>query len=112
MGGIDWKYLLGLELTDSGFDYTLLHEFRNRVLDSEAEGQLFFGVLELFRDRKLLKARGRQRTDSTNVLAAIRDLNYLELMGETMRQVLNTLAVLVPDWIREQTPKEWFERYR
>jgi transposase len=110
-GRIDWKYLLGLELTDSGFDYTLLHEFRNRVLDNEAEGQLLDVVLELFRDRKLLKARGRQRTDSTNVLAAIRDLNYLELMGETMRQVLNTLAVLVPDWIRGQTPLEWFERY-
>jgi transposase len=110
-GRIDWKYLLGLELTDSGFDYTLLHEFRNRMLENEAEEQLLDTVLEMFRDRKLLKARGRQRTDSTHVLAAIRDLNYLELIGETMRQVLNNLAVMIPNWIREQSPREWFERY-
>lgn len=110
-GRIDWKYLLGLELTDPGFDYTLLHEFRNRVLENEAEGQLLDAVLDLFRDRKLLKARGRQRTDSTHVLAAIRDLNYLALVGETMRQVLNNLAVVMPDWIRAQSPREWFERY-
>ncbi len=25
---IDWKYLLGLELTDPGFDYSVLCEFR------------------------------------------------------------------------------------
>jgi transposase len=110
-GRIDWKYLLGLELTDPGFDHTLLYEFRNRVLENEAEEQLLDIVLEMFRDRKLLKARGRQRTDSTNVLAAIRDLNYLELIGETMRRLLNSLAVLLPDWVREQTPQDWFERY-
>lgn len=110
-GRIDWKYLLGLELTDPGFDYTLLYEFRKRVLENEAESQLLDAVLELFKGRKLLKARGKQRTDSTNVLAAIRDLNYLELVGETIRQVLNALAVVMPDWIREQVPQEWFERY-
>lgn len=110
-GRIDWKYLLGLELTDPGFDYTLLHEFRKRVLEHEAEELLLDAVLTLFRARKLLKARGRQRTDSTHVLAAIRHLNRLELAGETMRQVLDTLAVVTPEWIREQAPLEWFERY-
>jgi transposase len=30
-GRIDWKYLLGLELTDSGFDHTVLSEFRSRL---------------------------------------------------------------------------------
>ena len=45
------------------------------------------------------------------MLAAIRDLNYLELIGETMRRLLNSLAVLLPDWVREQTPQDWFERY-
>jgi len=40
-GRIDWKYLLGLELTDAGFDYTLLHEFRDRLLESEAEQKLW-----------------------------------------------------------------------
>jgi transposase len=110
-GRIDWKYLLGLELTDPGFDYTLLHEFRQRLLENEAEAFLLDKLLELLRAKKLLKARGRQRTDSTYVVAAIRDLNLLELVGETMRNALNSLAVVVPDWLRTQVPPEWYERY-
>jgi transposase len=58
-----------------------------------------------------LKSRGKQRTDSTHVLAAIRRLHRLELVGETMRHALNSLAVVVPDWLRAQVPVEWFERY-
>jgi transposase len=110
-GRIDLKYLLGLELTDPGFDYTLLHEFRNRLLENEAEQKLLDELLELLKARKLLKARGRQRTDSTHVLAAIRSLNRLELVGETLRHALNSLAVVVPDWLRAQVPPEWFDRY-
>jgi len=110
-GRIDWKYLLGLELTDPGFDFTLLHEFRKRLLENEAEQKLLDELLELLKARKLLKARGKQRTDSTHVLAAIRNLHRLELVGETLRHALNSLAVVVPDWLRGQVPAEWFERY-
>jgi transposase len=110
-GRIDWKYLLGLELTDAGFDYTLLYEFRTRLLENEAVQLLLDTLLECLRVRKLLKARGRQRTDSTHVLAAIRGLNRLELAGETMRNALNSLAVVVPEWLRKQVPPEWFDRY-
>jgi len=110
-GRIDWKYLLGLELTDPGFDYTLLYEFRNRLLENEAEQKLLDELLKLLQGRKLLKSRGKQRTDSTYVLAAIRNLHRLELVGETMRHALNSLAVVVPDWLRAQVPAEWFDRY-
>jgi transposase len=110
-GRMDWKYLLGLELSDPGFDYTLLHEFRQRVLENGAERQLLDTVLELFRARKLLRARTRQRTDSTHVLAGVRDLNRLELVGETMRHALDSLTVVMPDWLREHVPQEWFDRY-
>ncbi|MEJ2738184.1 MAG: IS1182 family transposase [Anaerolineae bacterium] len=110
-GRIDWKYLLGLELTDPGFDYTLLHEFRNRLLENEAEQKLLDELLKLLKARRLLKARGKQRTDSTHVLAAIRNLNRLELVGETLRHALNSLAVIVPDWLRAQVPPDWFDRY-
>lgn len=110
-GRIDWKYLLGLELTDPGFDYTVLYEFRNRLLENEAEQKLLDELLKLLQGRKLLKSRGKQRTDSTHVLAAIRNLNRLESVGETMRHALNSLAVVVPDWLRAQVPAEWFDRY-
>jgi transposase len=83
-----------------------LHEFRTRLLESKAEQLLLEKLLELLRARKLLKARGQQRTDSTHVLAAIRDLNRLELVGETIRQALNSLVVVVPEGLREQVPPE------
>ena len=68
-------------------------------------------MLEACKDRGLLKARGRQRTDSTHVLAATRDLNRLELVGETLRAALNGLATVAPQWLRPRAPPEWFDRY-
>lgn len=108
---IDWKYALSLELTDPGFDFSLLSEFRTRLLAGGAERQLLHALLDLCKNRGWLKARGRQRTDSTHVLAAIRDLNRLECAGETLRHALNVLAEVAPDWLLAQTPPEWFERY-
>jgi transposase len=81
---IDWKYLLGLELDDPGFDHSVLCEFRARLLEGGAEERLLHKLLDACRARGLLKARGRQRTDATHVLASIRVLNRLELVGETM----------------------------
>jgi transposase len=80
---IDWKYLLGLDLTDPGFDFSVLSEFRDRLLAGSAEVLLLDKLLERCRTMGLLKARGQQRTDSTHVLAAIRVMNRLELVAET-----------------------------
>ena len=108
---IDWKYLLGLELDDPGFDHSVLCEFRARLLEGGAEERLLHKLLEACQARGLLKARGRQRSDTTHVLAAIRTLNRLELVGETLRAALNELATVAPDWLREAAPKAWYERY-
>src|SRR3954452_7499191 len=108
---IDWKYLLGLELTDPGFDHSVLCEFRSRLLAGSAEERLLGKLLEVCQVRDLLKARGRQRTDSTRVLASIRALNRLEWVGETLRPALNELATVAPDWLREVAPKDWYGRH-
>jgi transposase len=108
---IDWKYALSLELTDPGFDHTVLSEFRGRLLSGGAEQVLLDVLLERLQAHGWLKARGRQRTDSTHVLALVRALNRVELVGETMRHALNTLAVVAPDWLRAQAQPEWVERY-
>ena len=71
-GRIDWKYLLALELADAGFDHSVLCEFRGRLLRHEATERLLARVLDAAREGRLLKARGRSRTDSTHVLAAVR----------------------------------------
>ena len=60
---IDWKYALSLELTDPGFDSSVLCEFRARLVSGNAEQLLLDKLLEVCRERKWLKARGRQRTD-------------------------------------------------
>lgn len=94
---IDWKYALGLELTDAGFDHSVLSEFRSRLVCGAAEQLLLEKMLVRFRERGWLKARGRQRTDSTHVLGTLRILSRLELMTETMRAALNASAVAAPD---------------
>jgi transposase len=108
---IDWKYALGLELTDSDFDFSVLSEFRKRLIPGGMEQQLLDLLLAQFKERGWLKERGKQRTDSTHVLAAIRILNRLEGNGETLRAALNAIATVAPDWLRSWVPPEWFERY-
>jgi transposase len=108
---IDWKYTLGLELTDPGFDFSVLSEFRARLVQGAAEHLLLDALLEACTARGYLKARGRQRTDSTHVLGALRLLSRLERVAETLRAALNALAVVAPDWLRSQVTPDWFERY-
>lgn len=108
---IGWKYALSLELDDVGFDYSVLSEFRQRLLEHQLDSKLLDVMLEAFEGEGLLKARGKQRTDSTHVLGAVRMLNQYELVHETLRHTLNQLAVSAPAWLQRQITPEWFEWY-
>ena len=108
---IDWKYALGLELSDPGFDYSVLSEFRTRLVTGRGEERLLEVLLKHLKEKGWLQAGGKQRTDSTHVLAAIRNLNRLESVGETLRATLNALATVAPEWLSTWVPREWFERY-
>lgn len=110
-GRIDWKYVLGLELTESGIAHSVLSQFRSRLLAGEKEEYLLSRMLERLREGGWLKERGRQRTDSTHILAAIRMLNRTEMIGETMRNVLNDLASVAPEWVQAQVTPDWYELY-
>jgi transposase len=110
-GRIDWKYLLGLELTDSGFDATVLCEFRKRLVEGGAEHVLLEAILTLFKQRGWVKARQSQRTDSTHVLAKVRAINRLMCVGEAMRFALNSLAIVAGDWLLEHSDAAWVHRY-
>ncbi len=110
-GRIDWKYLLGLTLDDPGFDASVLCEFRTRILAGSLEAQFLDALLSVCKARGLLRARGTQRTDSTHVLAAIRTVTRLELVGETVRAALNSLSVVAPEWLQAHVAAEWFDRY-
>lgn len=110
-GRIEWKYALHLKLEDPGFDFSVLSEFRDRLIEREAGPRVLDRVLERLATLGLFKKRGRQRTDSSYVLSATQTLNRLELVIETVRGALEAVAKEAPDWLREIAQGHWLKRY-
>ena len=108
---ITWKYAIGVELEDPGFDPTVLSEFRDRLVREGLTRVALDALLERLAEQGLVKAGGRARTDSTHVLGAIRNLNRLELAGETLRATLEALAVAAPDWLTGVIDPAWLQVY-
>lgn len=108
---VDWKYCLGLSLDDEGFDFSVLSEFRDRLVADGLETKIFELLLARLASEGLVTAGGRQRTDSTHVLGAVRSLNRLELAGETVRAALEALAAAAPQWLAGVVDASWTERY-
>jgi transposase len=99
---IDWQYLLGLPLDDPGFDHTVLAEFRGRVTEGGLEQVALDALLARLAAGGLVKAGGKQRTDSTHVVAAVAALNRLQLAGEAVRAALEALTAAHPDWVAQR----------
>jgi hypothetical protein len=110
-GRLDWKYCLGLPLDDEGFDFSVLSEFRARLVAAGLERALFDLLLARLKELELVRPGGTARTDSTQVLGAIADLNRLELAGETVRAALEALAAAAPDWLAGLIDASWQEVY-
>ena len=110
-GRIDWKYCLGLEMTDQGFDFSVLSEFRARLLAAGAGQWPLELLLARLKEAGLVAAGMRQRTDSTHVLARIRDLNRLELAWESVRAALEALARAEPGWLAGILDPSWQRAY-
>jgi transposase len=105
-------YALGLDLADTGFDFTVLSQFRTRVVDHGLEERVLDLLLSRLIGLDLLKAGGKQRTDSTHVVSAVRDLNRLELAGESVRAAVEALTVAAPDWVTQVLDVPgWSRRY-
>src|SRR6266516_2714194 len=110
-GRLDWKYCLGLALEDEGFDFSVLSEFRGRLVAGSLELALLDLLLGRLKGLGLVKAGGRQRTDSTHVLARIRNLSRLELAGESVRAALEALAAAAPGWLAGVIDGSWQQVY-
>ena len=108
---IDFKYALGLDLDDPGFDFSVLSEFRDRLVGAEAGRRVLDSVLAASREKGLLRTGGRARTDSTHVQSAARELNWLEMVAETLRSALNAVAQAGPDWLVQVAEPDWFKHY-
>jgi transposase len=108
---MDWKFLLGLELDDPGFDFSVLSDFRARLVKHGMEEKVLDLILERISALGLLRSGGRQRTDSTHILAAVRTLNRMEFVGETLRAALEALAAAAPQWLAPLLSADWAKRY-
>jgi transposase len=109
---LSWKYALGLALDDPGFDHSVLSEFRTRVVAHQLEEQVLGLLLDKLRALGLVQAGGAQRTDSTHIVAAVRDLNRIELVGESVRAALNALSAACPEWVDQAlVVADWSRRY-
>ena len=110
-GRLDWKYALSLPLDDEGFDASILVDCRERLVEHGAQERLLEPILQVCREHGWLKAGGKQRTDSTWVIANVRSLSSLESVGESLRAVLNEIAEVAPDWLLSVISPDWFDRY-
>jgi transposase len=109
---LSWAYALGLDLADAGFDHTVLSEFRSRVVAHHLEAKVLDLLLVRLTEMGLVGAGGKQRTDSTAVIAAVRDVNRLELAGESVRAAVEALSAAAPDWLAQVIDVPgWSRRY-
>ncbi|PKV82810.1 IS1182 family transposase [Streptomyces sp. TLI_146] len=108
---LDWKYWLGLELDDPGFDFSVLSEFRDRMAQDGRADRLRAVMIEHMVAAGLVKRHGQMRTDSTHVLAAARKLNRVELVAETLRAALEELAAADDAWLAPMVTTGWAKRY-
>ena len=108
---MDWKYALHLPLAHEGFDYSVLSEFRDRLVEHNAEGLVFEQLVQEFRSMGLIKQPGRQRTDSIAMLMSVRRLSRLELVVETLRLAVGSVLKVDRQWVEGLIPPSWEDRY-
>jgi transposase len=108
---MDWKYALHLPLTWTGFDYSNLSNFRTRLIEHGEERLVFEKVLEWVRSLGFVKKHGKQRTDSTHIIACVERLGRLELAWETLRTALRAIKKGAPRWYGEVIPAAFDQAY-
>lgn len=109
---LSWAYALGLDMADTGFDHSVLSEFRTRVVAHGLEEKVLDLLLAALVQQGLIGAGGKARTDSTTVVSAVRDLNRLELAGESVRACVEALSCAAGDWLAQVIDVPgWSARY-
>ena len=108
---IDFKYAMAMELDDPGFHHSVLADFRDRLAEGDRADRLLDLALARLKEAGLVRERTTQRTDSTHVLAAVRDLTHLYLIAEEDRAALGEIASTSPHLLDELVDEDWGRRY-
>jgi len=106
---IDFKDAMAMELDAPGFHHSVPADLRDRLAEGDRADRLLDLALARLREAGLVRERTTQRTDSTHVLAAVRDLTRLEMVTEAVRTALEEVAGTSPQmldesWLPETTP--------
>jgi transposase len=108
---LDWKYALHLPMEYAGFDFSVLSEFRDRLIKGQAEGRVFEKLVEQIRALGLIKEHGKQRSDSIAMLTKVRRLCRLETVVETLRLAIVAIVDTDRVWSEAILPPDWEEKY-
>jgi transposase len=108
---LDWKYALHLSLDNEGFNFSVLSEFRDRLIAGKAEARVFETLVAQIREMGLIKEHGKQRSDSIAMLSKVRWLSRLELAVETLRLTVVSLVNADSKWSGEILPPSWEDKY-
>ncbi|MEO3768731.1 IS1182 family transposase [Streptomyces sp. B8F3] len=108
---IDFKYAMAMELDDPGFHHSVLADFRERLAEGDRADRLLDLTLARLKEAGLVRERTTQRTDSTHVLAAVRNLTRLELITEAVRAALEEVADTAGHLLDELVDEDWGRRY-
>ncbi|MFF1651288.1 transposase [Streptomyces sp. NPDC058240] len=108
---IDFKYALAMELDDPGSHHSVPADFRERLTQDDRADRLLDLALARLKEAGLVRERTTQRTDSTHVLAAVRDLTRLELVTEAVRAVLEEVARAASHLLTGLVNEDWGRRY-
>lgn len=108
---LDWKYALHLPLDYLGFDFSILCDFRQRILAHGKEALIFETVLRKVQSLGFLKKRGKQRTDALAVIGAVRQLSVLETVSETLRTALRAMVKAEAGWVDQVVPAVFKDAY-
>ncbi|MET7348471.1 transposase [Streptomyces mirabilis] len=108
---IDFKYAMAPELGEPGLHHSVLADFRDRLAEGDRADRLLDLALARLKEAGLVRERTTQRTDSTHVLAAVRDLTRLELVTEAVRAALEEVAGAAGHLLDDLVDEKWGRRY-
>jgi transposase-like protein DUF772 len=89
---IDFTYAMAMELDDPGFHHSVPADFRDRLAEDDRADLLLDLALTRLKEAGPVRERTTQRTGSTHVLTAVRDLTRLELITEAVRAAPEEVA--------------------
>jgi transposase len=108
---MDWKYALRQPLDWAGFHFSDLCNFRKRLLAHGQESLIFEQVLAYLRERGLVSGGGRQRTDATHILGAVKQMSDAEVVREAVRLAISALISRDAPWVMQNIPASFIKNY-